>query len=138
MTTATARRPLYNQLYGKPEDFIEDFLPFVNHWKYNEVERTLREWLAEGKLDGELTREQGQLLAHWQRKPEKFDRNRSRYIPRAVRLEVLERDGRKCVECSGTEDITLDHIKPFIKGGSHEAHNLRVLCRPCNSRKGAR
>lgn len=59
-------------------------------------------------------------------------------ITQAVRMEVYERDGHACVECSSTEDLSLDHIWPWSKGGSDELDNLRTLCRPCNSRKGAR
>lgn len=43
-----------------------------------------------------------------------------------------------CDECSTTVDLTVDHIVPVALGGTHARHNLRVLCRSCNSRKGAR
>ena len=35
-------------------------------------------------------------------------------------------------------DITIDHILARANGGSDEVENLQTLCRPCNSRKGAR
>ena len=60
------------------------------------------------------------------------------HITRAVRMEVYERDGFACVECSSPDDLSLDHIWPWSKGGSDELENLRTLCRPCNSRKGAK
>jgi 5-methylcytosine-specific restriction endonuclease McrA len=59
-------------------------------------------------------------------------------IPASVRSMVLERDEHACIECGATSDLTLDHIHPWSLGGSDEAVNLRVLCRSCNSRKGAR
>jgi 5-methylcytosine-specific restriction protein A len=43
-----------------------------------------------------------------------------------------------CENCRAYEDLTVDHIIPVAQGGSHARHNLQVLCRPCNSRKGAR
>jgi 5-methylcytosine-specific restriction endonuclease McrA len=43
-----------------------------------------------------------------------------------------------CRDCGATADLTVDHIVPVARGGGHERHNLQVLCRPCNSRKGAR
>lgn len=65
-------------------------------------------------------------------------RERRAHISRSVRSEVYKRDGFACVECSSTEDLSLDHIHPWSKGGSDEIENLRTLCRSCNSRKGAR
>ena len=35
------------------------------------------------------------------------------------------------------DDLTVDHIVPKVRGGTDAASNLRVLCRPCNSRKAA-
>lgn len=59
-------------------------------------------------------------------------------IPAAVRALVYERDEYRCVECGATEGLTLDHIYPWSLGGTDTVDNLRVLCRPCNSSKGAR
>lgn len=61
-----------------------------------------------------------------------------RKIPQEVRDLVLERDEYRCVECGATDDLTLDHIYPWSLGGPDTQANLRVLCRSCNSRKGAR
>ncbi len=36
-----------------------------------------------------------------------------------------------------TGDLSLDHIYPWSLGGPDTVENLRVLCRSCNSRKGA-
>lgn len=51
---------------------------------------------------------------------------------------VYDRDGRKCLHCGTSEALSLDHIHPYSLGGSDEAANLQTLCRPCNSRKGAK
>lgn len=59
-------------------------------------------------------------------------------IPDEVRDAVYARDGHLCGICAATEDLTLDHIYPWSLGGPDTVENLRVLCRPCNSRKGAR
>lgn len=61
-----------------------------------------------------------------------------RGIPSAVRRAVMERDEFTCQECGATDDLALDHIYPLSLGGEDTEDNLRVLCRPCNSRKGAR
>ena len=59
-----------------------------------------------------------------------------RNIRRRVREEVLERDGHKCVECDATENLSLDHIVRYRDDGPDTADNLRVLCMPCNLRRG--
>jgi hypothetical protein len=60
------------------------------------------------------------------------------HIPVEVRREVMERDGHRCLECGATDQLSLDHIVPYSHGGPDTVENLRVLCRPCNSRKGNR
>lgn len=59
-------------------------------------------------------------------------------IPKRIREAVYARDGYQCVECHATEALSLDHILPYSLGGPDTIENLRVLCIPCNSRKGAR
>jgi hypothetical protein len=59
------------------------------------------------------------------------------WISRVLRVEIMERDGGRCVDCNTTDQLTIDHIVPYAKGGTNEPSNLRVLCRVCNSRKGA-
>lgn len=59
-------------------------------------------------------------------------------IPADLRTLVYTRDGRSCQVCGTTEHLTLDHIHPKSLGGQDVLENLQTLCRPCNSRKGAR
>ena len=63
---------------------------------------------------------------------------RRRSIPDRVRAAVFARDNHQCVWCRSTEDLCLDHIYPWSKGGLDTVQNLQLLCRPCNSSKGAR
>lgn len=51
---------------------------------------------------------------------------------------ILEFYGRRCLCCGSTEDVTLDHVKPLALGGLNSATNIQILCRECNSRKGAK
>ena len=60
------------------------------------------------------------------------------HIPEKVRTQVYERDGFTCVTCGSADDLTLDHIHPYSRGGLDTFDNLQTMCRPCNSRKGAR
>ncbi|WP_331731801.1 HNH endonuclease (plasmid) [Streptomyces sp. NBC_01005] len=56
-------------------------------------------------------------------------------ISATKRARVLARDGHRCRKCSAIEDLTIDHIKHWSRGGSNADDNLRVLCRSCNSRR---
>lgn len=69
--------------------------------------------------------------------------NFGRYIPAALRRQVLERDLRRCQFpklgggiCGNEFQIEIDHIVPVRKGGATTAENLRCLCRAHNQRKG--
>lgn len=48
----------------------------------------------------------------------------------------------RCLACGARENdgatLSLDHIVPLANRGSNSIHNVQPLCRPCNSRKGAR
>lgn len=63
--------------------------------------------------------------------------DRRQAIDPAVRLSIYERDNYACVLCGSTEQLSIDHIVPFSAGGSDAVENLRTLCIPCNSRRGA-
>ena len=43
-----------------------------------------------------------------------------------------------CVHCSSSDDLAIDHIIALARGGTNDLENLQLLCRSCNSRKGAR
>ena len=63
--------------------------------------------------------------------------NHRRY--RAQRERVFMRDGRICQVCGTDEgEMHIDHIIPRKVGGDSSLDNLRVLCKSCNLRKGAK
>ena len=43
-----------------------------------------------------------------------------------------------CLACGTKDDLTLDHVVPLALGGADSEDNIQVLCRSCNSSKGAR
>lgn len=59
-------------------------------------------------------------------------------IGHELRRKVFERDAYRCVHCGDHMDLSVDHIYPESKGGTLDMENLQTLCRPCNSRKGAK
>jgi hypothetical protein len=56
-------------------------------------------------------------------------------IPREVVDAVYRRDGGRCVYCGATENLHLDHIIPFSRGGATSVENLQLLCQKCNLEK---
>lgn len=91
--------------------------------------------LSESKLDQQLI-----LLQHWLEDGPAPTREEwaSRYVSKAARDEVMERDGNCCRECQSTTDLEIDHVVPISRGGSGEIENLQVLCRSCNRKKRSR
>ena len=57
-------------------------------------------------------------------------------IPSEIKLKVWERDGGRCVRCGAQDDLHLDHIIPFSKGGSSVTdQNIQLLCARHNLEK---
>jgi len=57
-----------------------------------------------------------------------------RYITRADKHAVWQRDEGRCVQCGATKNLNFDHIVPVGYGGRATPHNLRLLCFSCNQR----
>lgn len=54
------------------------------------------------------------------------------------RRRIYWRDGMRCVYCGSGHCLTLDHVVPRERGGSHDAGNLLTACARCNERRGTR
>jgi hypothetical protein len=68
-----------------------------------------------------------------------------RYVPRAVRREVVARDGERCAfvaedgrRCEEIGFLELDHVVPVARGGSASVDGVRVLCRSHNQYEAER
>lgn len=59
-------------------------------------------------------------------------------VPSVNRKEVLRRDHNTCQYCGTTHNLTLDHVLPLSKGGSHAWDNVVTACGSCNQKKGDR
>ena len=56
----------------------------------------------------------------------------------AFRASLIERDGERCVYCSATSRLVVDHMEPIALGGADDIDNLALACRECNSGKAGR
>ena len=78
-------------------------------------------------------------------------------VPGALRRVVFREGGYRCAECGlgGREErfrgggygyptavkgvyLSIDHIIARFNGGSSDRSNLRILCTPCNTKKGTK
>ena len=60
-------------------------------------------------------------------------------IRRLSRREVFLRDGYTCQYCGLiTKNLTLDHVIPRVRGGTHVWDNIVSACSKCNHRKAGR
>ncbi len=59
-------------------------------------------------------------------------------VNKDLRKLVFERDNYACQICGSKEELTIDHIIPFSKGGSNNPDNLQTLCKTCNIKKHAK
>lgn len=58
-----------------------------------------------------------------------------------LRLEILERDGFKCINCGynpeDKSELQVNHIRFRELGGSDNPENLETLCKSCHAKKDA-
>jgi hypothetical protein len=59
-------------------------------------------------------------------------------LTRDILYRVFQNADNACECCGSRVDLTLDHKLAIARGGTNDMANLGVLCRTCNSSKGAR
>lgn len=104
-------------------------------------------------IDGFINEEEKCFLKYWIKKTKKEikkeeERRESYKYKRKeaclytndskIRKSIFERDGRICQKCGSTKNLTLDHVSPIRNGVENKLNNLQVLCKSCNSKKGAK
>jgi 5-methylcytosine-specific restriction endonuclease McrA len=58
---------------------------------------------------------------------------------RLTRRDIFLRDHFTCQFCGKqTKELTLDHVMPRHRGGTHDWHNVVAACKHCNHRKAGR
>ncbi len=64
---------------------------------------------------------------------------RPRPQARLSRRQIFVRDDYTCQYCGArSRELTLDHVIPLFRGGTHTWENLVSACPRCNHRKGGR
>lgn len=122
------------------EDFDLDMQKLQQQIKEKEIteaevreKEKIRQKLLKQKKQRELERKvQQEMIENGELAMEGTKR---RHIPHSVVSEVYRRDGARCVICGSMENLQLDHIIPFSKGGADTAENLQILCQKCNLEK---
>lgn len=51
---------------------------------------------------------------------------------------TLRRYASRCAYCGASGKMTMDHVVPLSRGGTHTIGNVLPVCGPCNFRKGTR
>lgn len=59
-----------------------------------------------------------------------------KWIKQNMRLAIYIRDDFSCVYCGSQENLSLDHVTPYSKGGDDKHNNLVTSCCRCNSSRG--
>ena len=59
-------------------------------------------------------------------------------VPPVNRREILRRDNHCCQYCGSTKRLTIDHVIPRSRGGTHTWDNVVIACERCNTTKGNR
>jgi hypothetical protein len=62
----------------------------------------------------------------------------SRSARGAKRDYILERDKKLCQICERTDELTMQHIVPYSRGGESTSRNLVTLCKKCNEGLGTK
>ena len=64
------------------------------------------------------------------------------WIKSSTRYAIYHRDGFACVYCGATKadgvQLTLDHVKPRSRDGTHVVTNLVTCCTACNTARADR
>lgn len=63
-------------------------------------------------------------------------RSSKKKVSARKRKRIYENDKYRCKKCGTHKDLSIDHIIPESKGGSHDDKNLQTLCLTCNKSKG--
>lgn len=108
----------------------ENAIEYAREWRKNNPDKTRqyhKEYFEKNK-DQEKVR---MRLKESKRRALKKN-NGTFYISKKEIDKILS---SKCIICEKQENITLDHIVPISRGGSHSIGNIQPMCLECNTKK---
>ena len=112
----------------KPEqEVFRNYLATVQQQTDSALQRKKREEILRNLLQSLFEKKDSRRL---------FSQEQRRIMWNTARSRKCENE--KCGKELTWEDFTLDHIKPWSKGGRTQLKNAAILCRKCNAAKGGR
>lgn len=110
-------------IHQEPDALLQDLIEL---WKAGIIKRPQGEgWYVPGVEPAPMTRREIMRYEFVRQRRERF-------------RQLVERDGEYCQYCGTTQNLSIDHVMAIANGGTNDLDNLQLLCRSCNSRKGAR
>lgn len=102
-----------------------------------------RQWYAANKEEAlRYQKEYARLNADVLRPQRAVYRSKRRAVLGTLTVEewqmLCEVHRNRCLCCGAVAPLTVDHIVPVSLAGRGDLSNVQPLCKPCNSRKGAR
>ena len=138
----------FNQYINATElervDIDAEYLAKMNNWKdeQQKIYQAEREYKERKQIAERIKTNQRRRQLEKEVRQELIDsgelfgdKTKRPRIPKEVVDAVWRKDGGRCVYCGSTENIQLDHIIPFSKGGATTVENLQLLCQKCNIEK---
>ena len=116
---------------------------FLDHHKYPfRIKTYAKVFGGIGRLARRIVQvQEGELQEADLYHPRKIEPRRDRTVSLRLRMDVLKRDGYRCVKCgaSAAADksvrLEVDHIVPVARDGRSTMENLQTLCWLCNQGK---
>lgn len=126
--------------YKNPEKYRESNKKF--YFKNTKRFAAWRKKNREDNRDREKARYQKYHQEHKDQAKNRLNKRRSLMQQNGVFVvlekEILKLYRSECACCGSRENITMDHIIPISRGGTHGIGNLQPLCLTCNLSKSTK
>lgn len=103
------------------------------------IKERAKRWYEENKDYSKAWRERNKEKARFTQvnnAHKRRDKKMGAVIKREEWEELKDFYGNTCLCCKRTDvKLTMDHVVPLSRGGTHEIRNIQPLCKSCNSKK---